>query len=256
MSPEKHSWSLTTCSSSIWIKNKTCELKPTGCRLKQSNRTSEKALSLTLMTTCCCFNKDGVTSALKLCQLHQWLHPHKLRFCSQIIQVQRKQTCQEELWRKWEQTDRNGDQTDCFIGQDEEEEEEKEVDLEGESWRSRNGEFLWFSTHETTVPFYPCPVLTPGITHFANARIISPETAFNLFFHEESLQLILHFTNLQGKRFVHEWRDVEKHELQGYLGLLILAGMFKSQHGDYGAYGAPACQKCSTQGGTYVWMNS
>jgi len=80
------------------------------------------------------------------------------------------------------------------------------------------------------VPFYPRPVLTPGPTHLANAKIISPETAFNLFFHEEILQLILHFTNLQGKRFVHEWRDVEKHELQGYLGLLIPAGMFKSQH--------------------------
>ena len=164
--------------------------------------------------------------------------------------------------------------------------------------------------HTLDALFYPCPVLTPGPTHFANARIISPETAFDLFFHKEILQLILHFTNLQGQRFVHEWRDVEKQELPGYLGLLIPAAMFKSQHestkslwgretgrplfagtmspkrflqinlavrfddklstnghtatggtrsgtcGDYGPYGAPACQKCSTQGGTYVWMNS
>ncbi|XP_070710531.1 piggyBac transposable element-derived protein 4-like [Pempheris klunzingeri] len=114
--------------------------------------------------------------------------------------------------------------------EEEEEEDEEAKEDDTSPWRSKNGEILWSPTHEEVLPFFPPPILTPGPTHMAIARISSPETAFDLFFTEDILQLILHFTNLQGRRTSKHWKDVSKEELRAYLGLLILAGMFKSQH--------------------------
>ena len=109
---------------------------------------------------------------------------------------------------------------------EEEEEEEGEEAMEDDTspWRSRNGKLLW------SLPFFPPPILTLGPTHYALARISSTETAFDLFFPEDILQLIQHFTNLQGRRSVNEWIDLIEEELQAYLKLMILAGMFRSQH--------------------------
>lgn len=55
-------------------------------------------------------------------------------------------------------------------------------------------------------------------------------STFNLFFAEDIMQLILHFTNLQGNRSVKDWKDIDEEELQVYMGLLILAGLYRSQH--------------------------
>ena len=79
-------------------------------------------------------------------------------------------------------------------------------------------------------PCHSFPILAPEMTYYALARISSTETAFDLFFPEDILQLIQHFTNLQGRRSVNEWIDLIEEELQAYLKLMILAGMFRSQH--------------------------
>lgn len=114
--------------------------------------------------------------------------------------------------------------------EEEEEEEENAIETDPSPWKSKNGEILWFPTHRDTLPFFPPPILTPGPSYFTLARISSPETVFDLFFPDDILQLILHFTNLQGRRSVNGWRDVSEEELRAYLGLLILAGLFRSQH--------------------------
>ncbi|XP_049923578.1 uncharacterized protein LOC126404422 [Epinephelus moara] len=78
--------------------------------------------------------------------------------------------------------------------------EEVEEDDGTSPWRSRNGDILWSPSHEEAQHFLPPPILTPGPTHFALARI--PDTAFELFFPKDTQQQILHFTNLQGRRFI------------------------------------------------------
>ncbi|XP_005914596.1 piggyBac transposable element-derived protein 4 [Haplochromis burtoni] len=111
----------------------------------------------------------------------------------------------------------------------EEEKEEAKMELDGQ-WRSKNGEILWCPTHEETLPYFPSSILIPGPTHYATARISSPVSAFDLLFAEDLMQLIRHFTNLQGKRSIKDWKDVEEEELRAYMGLLILAGLYRSQH--------------------------
>ncbi|XP_031583572.2 piggyBac transposable element-derived protein 4-like [Oreochromis aureus] len=112
---------------------------------------------------------------------------------------------------------------------EEEKEEETKMELDSQ-WRSKNGEILWCPTHEETLRFFPASILTPGPTHYATARISSPVSAFDLLFAEDLMQLIRHFTNLQGKRSVKQWKDVGEEELRAYMGLLILAGLYRSQH--------------------------
>ncbi|XP_068164099.1 piggyBac transposable element-derived protein 4-like isoform X2 [Antennarius striatus] len=114
--------------------------------------------------------------------------------------------------------------------EEEGEEVEGAVEYYSSQWRSRNGEILWSPSHEEAKPFVPPPILTPGPTAYAAARIRSPEDAFDLFFPDEILQIILRSTNLQGRRSVNDWKDLNEEELHAYLGLLILAGVFKARH--------------------------
>lgn len=107
---------------------------------------------------------------------------------------------------------------------------EEEKEDRKSQWRSKNGEILWCPTHEETLPYFPSSILTPGPTPYAIARISSPVSAFDLLFAEDLMQLIQHFTNLQGKRSIKDWKDVEEEELRAYMGLLILAGLYRSQH--------------------------
>lgn len=120
-----------------------------------------------------------------------------------------------------------GNEEPCSSSEEEEEEAKMELDSQ---WRSKNGEILWCPTHEETLPFFPSSILTPGPTHYAISRISSPVSAFDLLFAEDLMQLIRHFTNLQGKRSVKDWKDVGEEELRAYMGLLILAGLYRSQH--------------------------
>lgn len=88
------------------------------------------------------------------------------------------------------------------------EEEEEEIRLEHDTqWRSKNGDIMWCPTREEDQQ--PC------------------ERFLSLFFAEDIMQLILHFTDLQGKRSVKDGKDVGEEELRAYMGLLIL---YRSQH--------------------------
>ncbi|XP_019735991.1 M-phase phosphoprotein 8 isoform X1 [Hippocampus comes] len=95
-------------------------------------------------------------------------------------------------------------------------------------WLSKN-KMLWAATHETATHFTPFPILTPGPTLYAIARITTPESAFNLFFNEDILAHIVKMTNLHRSSSLN-WKTLTVAELRAYLGLLILAGLFKSQH--------------------------
>ncbi|XP_077385348.1 uncharacterized protein LOC144023587 [Festucalex cinctus] len=118
-------------------------------------------------------------------------------------------------------------------GESEDEEggaDERDCEDENTEWLSKNKQIMWSSTHEVAGHYVPSPIPTPGPTLYATARISSPESALDLFFTEAILQRILQMTNLQGRRSVTAWRVLTVEELRAYLGLVILAGVYKSQH--------------------------
>ena len=143
------------------------------------------------------------------------------------------------LWREWAVVDVTSSEVSWGIrggipakhrwilqlggGREEEEEEEEEEEaMEDDTspWRSKNGKIhsvpllSWLQGRRTT--------------HLPGSADLRLHLTF--FSPEDILQLILQFTNLQWRRSVNEWIDLSEEELWAYLGLLILAGMFRSQH--------------------------
>lgn len=109
----------------------------------------------------------------------------------------------------------------------ESEDTEETADLQ---WNSKNGQILWSSTHTETLRYNPAKGMTPGPTHYATARITTLQSCFDLFITEEIIQLLLENTNLHGRRFVTDWIDFDSTDIQAYIGLLILAGVYKSRN--------------------------
>lgn len=97
-------------------------------------------------------------------------------------------------------------------------------------WSSKNKTVMWHPTNEVTGHYVPSRIPTPGPTLYALARISSPETAFALFVDEEIVAKMVKMTNLQGLRTVENWSPLTPQELRAYIGLLILAGMYRSRH--------------------------
>nr|XP_033472352.1 piggyBac transposable element-derived protein 4-like [Epinephelus lanceolatus]XP_033472354.1 piggyBac transposable element-derived protein 4-like [Epinephelus lanceolatus] len=107
--------------------------------------------------------------------------------------------------------------------------EDMEEEEAAAAWKSRNGQVIWGPTPDETLRYFPPPILTSGPTRYASDRISSPKTSFELFITEEIIQLILKNTNLQGRRTAAEWKDVDVEELWAFIGLLILAGVYRSR---------------------------
>lgn len=73
--------------------------------------------------------------------------------------------------------------------------------------------------------------LTPGITRYAMTRISDEISAFKLFITIGIEQLIMNYTNIEGEKVYGEnWKQLDDRELEAYLGLLILAGVYKSHN--------------------------
>lgn len=98
-------------------------------------------------------------------------------------------------------------------------------------WTSKNG-LHWSPTNTETLRYVPAKIPTPGPTRYTTARIVDPRSAFQLLFTEEIVNLIVERTNLQGRRSKTDWIDVDATDIEAYLGVLILAGVYKS--GDEG----------------------
>ncbi|XP_058235984.1 activating transcription factor 7-interacting protein 1 isoform X4 [Hemibagrus wyckioides] len=106
---------------------------------------------------------------------------------------------------------------------------EEDSEDPGSKWIGRNGE-VWFSTNVETAPFSePTSDMTPGPTLYAIAKVQDVASTFNLFFTEEMIDLIVSMTNLHGRRTVKNWTGVDSTDLHAYMGLLILAGIYRSR---------------------------
>ncbi|XP_031594040.1 piggyBac transposable element-derived protein 4-like [Oreochromis aureus] len=110
-------------------------------------------------------------------------------------------------------------------------ESEGETHDEAAGWTTKNGKIVWSPTNAETLRYFPAATgLTPGPTHYAAARIIDPISSFMLFLTDEIVQHIVAMTNLHGRRTMKAWRDLDADELRAYVGLIVLAGVYRSKH--------------------------
>ncbi|XP_053968719.1 piggyBac transposable element-derived protein 4-like [Anastrepha ludens] len=74
--------------------------------------------------------------------------------------------------------------------------------------------------------------LIRGLTRYSCSRIAEKEiSSFELFFPPPLIRTILTYTNIEGKLiYGEEWLDIENIELFAFIGLLILAGVFRSNN--------------------------
>lgn len=93
----------------------------------------------------------------------------------------------------------------------------------------KNG-IKWSPTHAETLRYVPAATGHTVPTHYATARISDPQSSFSLFVTDEIMLHIASMTNLQGRRTIADWRDVDTDELRAYVGLLILAGVYHSKN--------------------------
>lgn len=109
-------------------------------------------------------------------------------------------------------------------------ESEGEIEEAAPGWTAKNGKLVWSPTHTETLHYFPAAIVTPGPTHYAVARIRDPASSFALLFTDEIVQHTVAMTNLHGRRAVAGWYDMDCDELRAYVGLLILAGVYRSRH--------------------------
>ncbi|XP_052423852.1 titin homolog isoform X1 [Carassius gibelio] len=119
----------------------------------------------------------------------------------------------------------------------EESEEESEVTADTETaYQSKNGNISWTSKtppqrQQGRFPAHRIIRMTPGPTKFACANAKDIISTFELFFPDDIKQILIEMTNLEGKRvFGAAWKNLDWTDLQAFLGLLLLAGVYRSHH--------------------------
>uniref|UniRef100_UPI003AB0FFAC piggyBac transposable element-derived protein 4-like n=1 Tax=Centroberyx gerrardi TaxID=166262 RepID=UPI003AB0FFAC len=123
------------------------------------------------------------------------------------------------------------DSSDDSTESGEDGEDTEETAGPSDEWKSKNGQIVWSPSHAETLRYFPAATgMTPGPTRYATARISTVKSCFDLFMTEEIIQLLLDMTNLQGRRAVADWKDIDATDLQAYIGLLILAGVYRSRN--------------------------
>ncbi|XP_029697657.1 piggyBac transposable element-derived protein 4-like [Takifugu rubripes] len=112
-------------------------------------------------------------------------------------------------------------------------EEEENPEAEREAFLSKNGKIIWSSTEydqhgrhaeENVIK------MTPGPTRYAVSHARDIVSSFYLFITPAIEKIILEMTNLQGfRKYGDSWTKMDETDLHAYLGLLILAGVYRSR---------------------------
>ena len=101
------------------------------------------------------------------------------------------------------------------------------------TWASKDGKIKWTTLpHQSQGRVSSSNVIkmTPGPTRFAITRVDDIQSAFQLFISPPIEKIILEMTNLEGKRvFDVKWKPLDQTDLHAYLGILLLAGVYKSR---------------------------
>ncbi|KAK7907107.1 hypothetical protein WMY93_015719 [Mugilogobius chulae] len=94
---------------------------------------------------------------------------------------------------------------------------------------SKSGQ-VWKSTNDETTYYIPASRGVPaGPTRYAISRISDILSSFDLFITPDVITLLVSMTNLNGRRKLDDWKDVDAIEIRAYIGLLILAGVYRSK---------------------------
>lgn len=98
-------------------------------------------------------------------------------------------------------------------------------------WTSRCGEIHWAPTNTHMQKYTPASTgMVQGPTRYATARMSSLVDSFNLYITDDILKVITDHTNLQGRRNIPDWKDIDGTDLRAYIGLLLLAGVYRSRN--------------------------
>lgn len=93
-------------------------------------------------------------------------------------------------------------------------------------WTSKSG-LEWSPTDADTMRYIAPPIKATGPTCYAIDRITNLEDSFELMVTPEIVKHIMEMTNLHGRRTVKNWTDTDTTEIKAYIGLLILAGVYR-----------------------------
>ncbi|XP_053351170.1 piggyBac transposable element-derived protein 4-like [Clarias gariepinus] len=101
------------------------------------------------------------------------------------------------------------------------------------TWTSRDGIIKWStSPHLSQGRLSSSNVIkmTPGPTRFAITRADDIQSTFQLFISPPIERIILDMSNLEGRRvFQEKWKPLDQTDLRAYLGILVLAGVYRSK---------------------------
>jgi len=102
------------------------------------------------------------------------------------------------------------------------------------TFQSKNGNLLWHSSPRERggrVRGENIVRMTPGPTRYAISHVNDIKSSFLLFLPETIEKIITDMSNLEGRRvFGDKWEELDQADLHAYMGLLILAGVYRSNH--------------------------
>ncbi|XP_070607652.1 piggyBac transposable element-derived protein 4-like, partial [Erythrolamprus reginae] len=96
---------------------------------------------------------------------------------------------------------------------------------------SKNRDVTWFSKYNHTRKLSAANVITttPGPTRFAISRASDILSTFLLFLNVTITDMIIKMSNIEGKNiYGANWDPIDTATLHAYIGLLLLAGVYKS----------------------------
>ena len=116
-----------------------------------------------------------------------------------------------------------------------EEEMEEEDAAEEEYFQSKDEKLIWSSTPPSDGRMLTAERETSshGPTAYARSRISDIKSTFELFLPKPIEQIVLNMTNKEGPRvYGRKWKRINGVDLQAYVGMLILAGLYRSSKED------------------------
>ncbi|KAG1971378.1 hypothetical protein F2P79_002510 [Pimephales promelas] len=143
---------------------------------------------------------------------------------------------EEELFDQASETEDNTEFDPDYHSTDGEEEEEEDCPEVEAAYQSKNGNILWTSTSPSErgrgrIPSHRVIKMTPGPTRLACSYAKDIISTFELFFPDDIKKILIGMSNLEGKRvYGKAWKNLDWTDIQAYLGLLILAGVYRSHH--------------------------
>ena len=108
-------------------------------------------------------------------------------------------------------------------------------EVDTEEINSKDGKIVWNPNPiENHGRFCSANIIQnmPGITRYATSRIFDIKSSFGAIFNSSLENKIIDFTNIEGQRvYGNKWKIIDINIFQAYIGLLLLAGVYKS-HGE------------------------